>query len=116
MRREWVYFNVETVEAEFLALPNKDEAKLLSLMEHYVTAGLGNPSPAQISDYGDGLYRLRHIKSVYQGRLIFFAVERIAGFERLVVLTVYKKQSQSVPQSVLERARMAEYRKRNEQR
>lgn len=114
MQREWIYFNFETIQAEFADLPDKDRAKLLSLLEHYRTVGLGNPSPAQVDDYGDGLYRLRHIKPAYQGRLIFFAVERVAGFERLVVLTVYKKQSQEVPQNVLDRARtrMAEYRRR----
>ncbi len=60
---------------------------------------------------------LRHIKPAYQGRLIFFAVERAAGFERLVVLTVYKKESQNVPQSVLERARtrMTEYKRRKDE-
>lgn len=37
-------------------------------MEHYRTVGFENPSPAQIDDYGDGIKRLRHIKSNYQGR------------------------------------------------
>jgi phage-related protein len=58
-----------------------------------------------VDDYGDGLYRLRHVKLAYQGRLIFFAVDRAAGFERLVVLTVYKKQTQKVPARVLETAK-----------
>jgi phage-related protein len=114
MPPKWGVANTETIKAEFIALPDRDEAKLLSLMEHYETVGFGNPSPAQIDDYGDGIYRLRHIKPAYQGRLIFFAVERVAGLEKLVVLTVFKKQSQDVPQNVLDRARvrMAEYRRR----
>jgi phage-related protein len=74
-------------------------------MEHYRTVGTGNPSPAQVNDYGDGIKRLRHIKAAYQGCLLYFAVERAAGFERLVALTVYKKQSQDVPQQVIERAK-----------
>ena len=114
MRREWVYFDFDTIRAEFADLPTKDRAKLLSLLEHYKVAGLGNPSPAMIDDYGEGLFRLRHIKSAYQGRLLFFAVERVAGYERLVVLTVFKKQSQDVPQNVLDRARsrMKDYKRR----
>lgn len=114
MRREWVYFDVETIEAEFMALPNKDEAKLLSLMEHYRTVGFGNPSPAMVDDYGDGLYRLRHIKVAYKGRLIFFSIDRAGNYDRLVVFTVYKKESQDVPQNVMDRARrrMKEYRLR----
>lgn len=116
MRREWVYFDFETIQGEFADLPDKDRAKLLSLLEHYRTVGLGNPSPAMIDDYGGGLYRLRHIKPAYQGRLIFFAVERLAGLERLVILTVYKKQSQDVPQNILERSRsrMTEYKLRRQ--
>ncbi|CAN5553241.1 hypothetical protein BH11ARM2_BH11ARM2_16240 [soil metagenome] len=114
MRREWIYFDFETVFAEFAELPHRDRAKLLALLEYYENAGTGNPSPAQIDDYGEGLYRLRHIKPVYQGRLIFFAVERVAGYERLVVLTVYKKEGQDVPTRVIERARarMTEYKRR----
>jgi hypothetical protein len=34
--------------------------------------------------------------------LIFFAADRVAGFERLVILAVYKKESQKVPASLLE--------------
>lgn len=117
MRRDWVYYDFNTICAEFAELPDKDRAKLLSLLEHYKAAGLGNPSPAMIDDYGDGLYQLRHIKPAYQGRLIYFATERVAGFERLVVLTVFKKQGQDVPQNVLERARsrMLEYKRRRKE-
>ncbi len=109
-----MYFDFDTIVGEMETLPPKDRAKMLALLEHYRTVGLGNPSPAQIDDYGGGLYRLRHFKAAYQGRLLFFAVERVAEFERLVVLTVYLKQSQGVPANVLERARrrMSEYTRR----
>lgn len=112
-----MYFDFDTICAEFADLTNKDRAKLLSLLEHYRTVGSANPSPAKIDDYGDGLYRLRHFKPAYQGRLLFFTIERVAGFERLVVLTVFKKEGQDVLQSVLDRARsrMKEYRRRRNQ-
>jgi hypothetical protein len=86
-------------------------------MDFYRTVGFANPSPAQVDDYGGGLFRLRHIKPTYQGKLIFFAAERAAGSERLVVLTVYKKESQNVPKTVLDRARSrpAEYMRRSRQ-
>jgi phage-related protein len=61
--------------------------------------------PAQVDDYGNGLYRLRHIKPAYQGRLLFFASDCSAGFERLVMLVVYKKQGQKAPQHILETAK-----------
>jgi hypothetical protein len=57
--REFVPFHEDTIRKELDELPPKDAAKLVALMEHYEQSGWGNPSPAQIDDYGDGLYRLR---------------------------------------------------------
>ena len=105
MRRDFVPFDEEIIQKEFDALPATDAAKLGMLMDHYETVGLGNPAPVQIDDYGDGLFRLRHIKSAYQGRLIYFTVDRSAGYERLVILTVYKKQSQKTPANLIETAK-----------
>lgn len=98
-------FDEEVIRKEFDDLPSRDADKLATLMAYYQTVGFGNPSSAQVDDYGDALYRLRHLKPAYAGRLVFFAVDREAGFERLVVLTVTKKQSQKVPASVLETAK-----------
>ena len=103
--REFVPFHEDTIRKELDELPPKDAAKLASLMGHYEQCGLENPAPVQIDDYGDRLYRLRHIKPAYQGRLLFFTVDRTAGFERLVVLVVYKKQGQKAPQHILETAK-----------
>jgi phage-related protein len=105
MIREFVPFDEDTIQKELDELPPRDAAKLVSLMEHYEQCGLGNPSPVQIDDYGDGLYRLRHIKPAYQGRLLFFAQDCSAGMERLVMLVVYKKQGHKVPQHILETAK-----------
>jgi phage-related protein len=105
MVREFVPFHEDTIRKELDELPPKDAAKLASLMEHYEHCGWENPSPAQVDDYGDGLYRLRHIKPAYRGRLIFFAEDRSAGFERLVILAVYKKQGQKAPQHILDTAK-----------
>lgn len=105
MRRERVFFDQGVIRAELDDLPAKDASKLTSLMEHYRTAGSDNPSPVMIDDYGGGIKRLRHIKPAYQGRLLFFTMDRTAAFERLVALTIYKKQSQDVPRNVLERAK-----------
>jgi len=105
VRREFVPFDEETIRQELRTLPDRDRAKLEALIEHYETVGFDNPAPAQVDDYGDGLYRLRHVKPAYQGRLIYFAVDRTKGFERLVILAVYKKQSQKTPVSVIETAK-----------
>jgi phage-related protein len=105
MRREFIPFDEDAIQKELDELPPKDAAKLAALMNHYEQSGFGNPSPAQVDDYGDGIYRLRHIKPTYQGRLLFFASGRSSDFEELVMLVVYKKQSQKAPLHVLETAR-----------
>lgn len=102
--REWKFYDDAIIRSELDALPVKDSAKLIALMEHYKAVGGGNPSPAMINDYSDGLKRMRHIKPAYKGRLLFFVADRTPDYERLVVLTVFKKESQDVPRSVLERA------------
>ncbi len=105
MQRAFLPFDEGTIQKELDELPSKDAAKLVALMNHYEQCGFGNPSPAQVDDYGDGIYRLRHIKPAYQGRLLFFASIRSSGFEQLVMLVVYKKQGQKVPQHIVETAR-----------
>lgn len=105
MRREFVPFHEGTIQKELDELPPRDAAKLAALMNHYEQCGFANPSPAQVDDYGDGIYRLRHIKPAYQGRLLFFASDRSSGFEQLVMLAVYKKQGQKAPQHIVETAK-----------
>jgi phage-related protein len=114
--REWVFFDNGVISGELDDLPAKEASKITGLMDHYRLVGRGNPSPALVDDYGDGIKRLRHVKSEYQGRLLFFTAFKTPGFERLVVLTVYKKESHDVPRNVLERAkgRKAQYEKWSE--
>lgn len=113
MRREWEFVS-EVAREEMIELPARDRAKLAVLMEHYASCGAGNPSPAQIDSYGDGLYRIRHIKEEYQGRGVFFVAVREQGYEKLVLLTAYKKETPGIPTNILERARsrMNDYRRR----
>ena len=115
MVREWIFFDQKVIQDELDQLPAKDAAKMVALMEHFSLVGRGNPLPAAIDEYGEGIYRLRHFKSDYQGRALFFYFERTSAVERLVLLTVYKKESRSVPDSVLQRAktRMNDYKRRN---
>jgi phage-related protein len=105
MRREFIPFDEDAIQKELDELPPRDAAKLAALMDHYEQSGFGNPSPAQVDDYGDGIYPLRHIKPAYQGRLLFFASDRSSGLEKLVMLAVCKKQGQKAPLHVLETAR-----------
>lgn len=100
-----MFFDQNVIRKEFESLPDGERARLVSLMRHYEQAGFGNPSPAVIDDYGDGIKRLRHVKPAYQGRALFFSAESRTGYERLVVLTVFKEESQKVPKHVLARAK-----------
>jgi hypothetical protein len=71
VRREFVPFDEDVIKGEFDDLPSNEADKLAALVAHYQLCSRGNPAPAQIDDYGEGLLRLRHVKPAYQGRMIF---------------------------------------------
>ncbi|MDE3200592.1 MAG: hypothetical protein KGN79_06685 [Acidobacteriota bacterium] len=75
MRRVFVPFDEGTLQKELDELSSKDAAKLAALMSHYEQCGFGNPSPAQVDDYGDRIFRLRHIKPAYQGKAALLRIE-----------------------------------------
>lgn len=103
--REFDFFDDDVIREEMDTIPSRDAAKLVALMEHYETAGLGDPSPAKIQDYGNGILSIRHIKPAYQGRVLFYVQETREKYQKLCVLTCYKKESQDVPRHILERAK-----------
>jgi phage-related protein len=105
VRREFVPFDENIIRKEIDALPAKDADKLAALMLHYQGCSPGNPLPAQVDSYGDGLFRLRHFKPIYQGRLLYFVVDRSLGYERLVIVLVYKKEGQKTPANIIDIAR-----------
>ena len=57
------------------------------------------PGPIKVQSYGGGVLCIRHVSGHYQGRCLFAETS-----DELVILTVYKKETQEVPQHVLERA------------
>lgn len=105
MRREFEAFDEEVVRAELASLPTKDRSKLAALMEFYEEVGTGNPYPAQVDLYEHGIYRLRHAKASYQGRALYYVSESRDGYQKLTLLSVYKKESAKVPSAILETAR-----------
>jgi phage-related protein len=105
MLREFDYYDDDTITQELDALPPKDAANLIAIMNGYETVGFGNPSPAKIQDYGEGIKSIRHFKPSYKGRGLFYVGESGAGYQKLWILTVYKKESQEVPKHILERAK-----------
>lgn len=105
MRREFDFFEDAIIEQELEDLPAKDAANLIAVMDHYETVGFEDPKPAKVQDYGDGIRSIRHVKPNYKGRALYYVGETRSGYQKLWILTVYKKESQEVPKHVLERAR-----------
>lgn len=94
---EFVFFDPKTISKEFRDLPPEDLARLSAAMQKYVE---GNEIGWTIKDYGDGLKMITD-SGRGQGRCLFF--EDVEG--DLVIVKVYKKESQLVPQAVLNSAR-----------
>ena len=74
-------------------------------MDFYETVGVGELSPAKVDDYGDGIKRIRHIKSAAQGRGLFYVGETRAGYQQLWLIAVFKKASQDLPKHIMVRAK-----------
>ncbi len=105
MRREFDFFDDGIIEQEMEDLPAKDAANLIAVMDHYETVGFDDPKPAKIQDYGEGIRSIRHVRPNYKGRALFYVGESSPGYQKLWILTVYKKESQEVPRNVLDRAK-----------
>ncbi len=105
MRREFDYFDDEIITQELDDLPARDAANLIVVMGRYEEVGFDDPKPAKVQDYGEGIKCIRHVKPNYKGRGLFYVGESGTGYQKLWVLTVYKKESQEVPKHVLERAK-----------
>jgi len=89
-------FDPKVVEKEFLAIPINDRSKLISVMTAHEREEAG---PIKIQTYGGGISCIRHISGRYQDRCLFAETA-----DDLVILTVYKKETQEIPQHILERA------------
>ena len=79
MRREFDYFDDDTITEEFEALPDKDAANLIAVLNHYETVGFDDPRPAKVQDYGDGSKCIRHFKSDYKGRGLIMSGNRLSA-------------------------------------
>ena len=104
MRRKFSSFDEGVTDKEFFSLPDRDQAKLASILEQYEITEESNTRPAIVKDYGEGLYMIRHERAAYQGRCLFFKNGEINGIEQLMILVFYKKESDAVPKRILDRA------------
>ena len=114
MRRVIEAFDEDTIRSELSSLPIKDRSKLSALLEFYENSQSGDPHPVQIDAYGGGILRIRHAKAAYQGRALGYISESRKDYQKLILLLVYKKESDRVPSAVMEtaRRRMEQHKKR----
>jgi len=104
MRRKFSSFDEGVTDKEFFSLPERDQAKLASILEQYEMTEESNTRPAIVKDYGEGLYMIRHERAAYQGRCLFFRYGVVSGVEQLMIVAFYKKESDSIPKQILDRA------------
>ena len=108
MAREFVPFDVETIDAELDALhkaSKSDSSKLDFCIRRYQEASpKENPSPALIESFDEGFLELRHVKGDYKGRLLYYVPKLPKGTEELVMLVVFRKQTQKTPQATVDLA------------
>ena len=108
MAREFVPFDEEVIEKELDALERasiSDLAKLDFCIRRYEqVSAKENPSPALIETFDEGFLELRHIKGNYKGRLLFYMPKLPKGTEKLVMLVVFRKETQKTPPAMIDLA------------
>lgn len=97
MSKKFVPFDADVIRKELLSLPVEDHKSLTLAMASYQK---DLDSGYRISNYGDGLKMITD-SGHGQGRGLFFAETE----EGLILLLVYKKETQRAPKSVIETAR-----------
>lgn len=105
MRREIVPFDEEVILSELDALPDRDAANVLKLIQRLVSAPTRPLSPILIEDYGDGIKCLRDVNAQFQNRTLFFVAESGPGYQLIVFVLHYKKETAKVPRRILELAK-----------
>lgn len=108
MVRAFVPFDRRTIDRELddlLRASAKDAAKLDFCVLRYQNVGFGeNPSPAAIKQFKEGFLKLRHASGEYKGRLLFYVPNQPRGTSDLVILTVFRKETQKTPKEIVARA------------
>src|SRR5947209_1503191 len=93
MVRKFIPFEPATITEEFRRLDSPHRAKLMYAMERFQESFIKVAPAAIKSGYPQGILEIRHQEGVYKGRALFF--ERTS--EQLIVLIVYRKESNKTP-------------------
>lgn len=82
-----------------------DSHKLAYCLKRIEESGPENPHPALVKSFGDRLYEVRHTSNDYAGRA-FVMYERAAmSARKVIILHVFRKESQATPEKHLMIAR-----------
>jgi phage-related protein len=102
VRRKFEPFDAEVIKREFFSLPVDDAISLKIAMKSYQDElGIGY----RVENYGSGLEMLTD-SGRGQGRCLFVCRDSAgSNAERLIVLLIYKKESQKAPAHVVATAR-----------
>ena len=93
VRGKFVPFDPETINGEFLSLPTDDFLRLTAAMKLYQ---LGSEIGFRHKTYKNGIEMITD-SGHGQGRCLFF----VQAGACMIVLAIYKKESQSVPSRIL---------------
>jgi phage-related protein len=105
VRRVWTPFDYKVIQKEFLYLPDQDQVKLHQVMDLYEDCGGPPEAPIVVKTYQEAIRMIKHSSKSRQGRCLFYVSESGKQYEELTILTIYKKESQDVPKTILERAK-----------
>ncbi len=97
MKRKFRPFDAETIRKEIMSLPAEDHKRLTVAMKAY-QMGLG--VGYQIKSYNSGIEMITDSGNS-QGRCIYFT----RAADELIVLVVYKKESDKAPRAILKLAK-----------
>ena len=106
MQRIWEAWNQKRYEKELAALPLEDHKALVLAMEAYRQF---RESGFTHKHYPKGVEMVTDAGN-WQGRCLFFSLGLFGEVEILVVVLVYKKETQELPTQIL---RLAQDRKRD---
>ena len=103
VENKFVAFEGETINREFRGLPHRDRRDLTHAMESFQDFGYES-AKALCEEIQDGVLRIKN-KNGTAGRGLYFGPgKRRKGRNILVLLTVYKKESQKTDKTALRRA------------
>lgn len=74
------------------------------MMDDFRVAPIRPEPPIPVQSYEGGIRCLRLRSPKYAGRCLFFVAESSKDFQKLVIVVIYKKETDQVPSAILHKA------------